>query len=290
MDGASAQAAEARRLRSEEQLSVRQIQQRLGATRQQLSRWLRGLPPPAWTARPNAKDDLRQRAVTLRGQGWSVTDIALELGVAKSTAWRWVRHLPLDGDSERAQRKRAHSKLMTDALWSARRTARDERRAGIIAGAVSSVGALTARELVLIGAVLYWCEGKKAKPWRPDDNYLVFTNSDPGLVELFIRFVERKGVPREALTYRVSIHESADVDRAAAWWAARLGLPGHRFQRPTLKRHVPRTVRHNTGADYHGCLVIRVPRSREVYWFIEGIMRGLAVSADDSQSGTVGES
>lgn len=275
MDGASAQAAEARRLRSEEQLSVRQIQQRLGVTRQQLSRWLRGLPPPAWTARPNAKDDLRQRAVTLRGQGWTVTDIALELGVAKSTAWRWVRHLPLDGDSERAQRKRAHSKLMTDALWSARRTARDERRAGIIAGAVSSVGALTARELVLIGAVLYWCEGTKAKPWRAADYQVTFINSDPMLLALFLRFLEAVGVQRGQLTYRVSIHESADADSAAEWWATKLGLPRDRFKRATLKRHRPVTNRKNVGDGYHGCLIVRVPKSRELYWRIEGIVTGI---------------
>ena len=71
-----------------------------------LQDWLRGIPPPEWTRRPNAKDDLRARAVELRGQGWSVNDIALELGVARSTAWQWVKHLPLDLDSDRARRKR----------------------------------------------------------------------------------------------------------------------------------------------------------------------------------------
>lgn len=152
MDG-GALAAEARRLRSAEQLSVRQIQQRLGVTRGQLSEWLRGLPPPEWTRRPNAKDDLRQRALELRAQGWSVTDIAAEVGIAKSTAWQWVRHLPLDPDSERAAQKRAHSELMTDARWSAHRAARDERRAAIAAEARDSVGELTARELLLVGAV-----------------------------------------------------------------------------------------------------------------------------------------
>lgn len=42
-----------------------------------------------------------------------------------------------------------------------------------------------------------------------------------------------------------------------------------------MKRHLPRTTRHNTGADYHGCLVIRVPKSRELYWRIEGILSGI---------------
>jgi orotate phosphoribosyltransferase-like protein len=41
------------------------------------------------------KDDVRQSAVELRRKGWSVNDIAVELGVARSTAWLWVKHLPL---------------------------------------------------------------------------------------------------------------------------------------------------------------------------------------------------
>jgi transposase-like protein len=116
MDG-EAMAAEARRLRVEEQLSVRQIQQQLGVTKVCLVEWLRGIPPPDWTRRPNAKDDLRAQAVSLRQDGWSVNDIAAELGVANSTAFQWVRHLPLDRDSDRARMKRARSKLMTDAQW-----------------------------------------------------------------------------------------------------------------------------------------------------------------------------
>ena len=34
----------------------------------------------------------------------------------------------------------------------------------------------------------------------------------------------------------------------------RAGRPLEQFDRPTIKRHQPKTVRHNTGDDYHGCL------------------------------------
>jgi hypothetical protein len=34
-----------------------------------LSRWLKDVPPPEWTKRPNAKDDLREQAITLRKEG-----------------------------------------------------------------------------------------------------------------------------------------------------------------------------------------------------------------------------
>jgi hypothetical protein len=78
-------AGEARRLRREG-LPGWQIQQRLGVPKQRLQDWLRGVPPPEWTKRPPAKDGLHARAIELREQGWSVNDIALEVGVARSTA------------------------------------------------------------------------------------------------------------------------------------------------------------------------------------------------------------
>jgi transposase len=274
-DDGGMSAAEARRLRVEEGLSIAQIQARLGVTKHTLTEWLRGIPAPEWTRRPNAKDELRAQALRLRGQGWSVNDIALELGVATSTAWQWVRHLPLDKDSDRARRKAEHAKVMTDAQWQERRAQRDASRGSTVTGAQAWVGRLDDRELLLIGAMAYWCEGAKAKPWRPHDCRVTFTNSDPQLLAAFLAFVELIGRSRAELSYRVAIHESADVAAAEAWWAAQLCLPSERFLRATIKRHAP-TNRNNIGSDYRGCLIVKVPRGRELYWQIEGIVAGIA--------------
>ncbi|MEV4488988.1 helix-turn-helix domain-containing protein [Micromonospora coxensis] len=267
--------SEVRRLRVEEELSVAQIRARTGLGRNRVYELLRGVPPPEWTRRPRAKDEVRAAALALRGEGLSVGAIADRLGVAKSTAYLWVRHLPLDatGEAERA-RRRAHSKRMTDARWAAHREARDAARAIAHDEAAASVGSLTERDLLLLGAAIYWCEGTKAKPWRRDYR-VTFVNSDPGLLGLFLRFLEACGFGRDTLTYRVAIHESADVEGAVRWWAEELDLPVGRFLRTNVKRHNPTTLRRNTGEGYHGCLVIDVPRSRELYWRIEGMISEL---------------
>jgi hypothetical protein len=85
-----------------------------------------------------------------------------------------------------------------------------------------------------------------------------------------------EGLDRRNLGYRLSIHESADVDAAIRWWAEVVGVPADCFQRPTLKKHNPATVRRNVGDSYCGCLIIYVPKSRRLYWRIEGIMAGIA--------------
>lgn len=268
-------AAEARRLRAQEGLSTSQIQRRLGISRHLVRQWVHGIPAPAWTRRPNAKDALRAQAEQLRQLGWSVPEIAVELGVARSTAFRWTQHIPLQPDTERARARREHSKRMTDAQWASHRAQRQAQRHAAHAAVAATIGHLTVRELMLIGAVAYWCEGAKTRPWRPEER-VIFTNSDPVLVELFLRFLEGVGVARSGLKYRLSIHESADADRSMRWWAGHLRVPDESFQRPTLKRHRSGARRHNTGADYHGCLVVTVPRGRELYWRIEGIMQGVA--------------
>ncbi|MGI5145699.1 helix-turn-helix domain-containing protein [Plantactinospora sp. CA-294935] len=272
-------AAEARRLRTVELLSAREIRRRLGIGKDRLSALLRDVPPPEWTKRPNAKDELRARAVELRGAGRSVPEIADELGVAKSTAYRWVRHLPLDPDPEAEARRRAHAHQMSEARWARHRTARAVAEAEAHTRAADEVGPVSVRDLLLVGATLYWCEGTKSKPWRRDDR-VVLVNSDVRLLDIFLRFLAICGIDRSVPSYRLSIHESADAEAAARWWQAALGLPADRFRRPTLKRHQPKTIRYNTGEGYHGCLIVDVPRSRELYWRIEGVVTALGGGAE----------
>ncbi|GAA1418291.1 hypothetical protein GCM10009601_13600 [Streptomyces thermospinosisporus] len=85
-----------------EGLSRRQIRDRPRVYNNDiLNRLLQGEPPPAWTARPNAKDDLREKARELRLKGWTYDQIQLELGCSKSSISLWVRDLP------RPERKRS---------------------------------------------------------------------------------------------------------------------------------------------------------------------------------------
>jgi hypothetical protein len=120
---------------------------------------------------------------------------------------------------------------------------------------------------------MYWCEGTKAKPWRVGSGeQIAFTNSDSGLILLFLSFLRAMGVADGQLRFRVAIHETADAADAVRWWAKLVGVAPESFQRTTIKRHSPKTVRHNTGSDYRGCLIITVLKSREVYWAVEGIV------------------
>jgi hypothetical protein len=258
-------------------MSLAQLRDHFGVSRDTMADWLSGLPNPEWTLRPMAKDDLRAAAIQLRQQGYTVPKIAEQLGVSKSSAYLWVRHLPLDATSEQAQKRRSeHSRRVAETRWEPLRKARDAARAAINADEADWVGALSDRDVRLLGAVAYWCEGTKSKPWQPNRCRVTFVNSDPVLIRLFLRFLESWGEDRQTMKYRISIHESADPEAAGRWWAEVVGVPFEIFRRPTLKTHNPSTVRHNIGEPYRGCLIVDVPDSRQLYWRIEGLMRGIA--------------
>ena len=135
---------------------------------------------------------------------------------------------------------------------------------------------LAESELFVAGLAAYWAEGTKAKPWRAGSERVVFINSDESMIRLFLAWLDLIGVERDRLVYRLSIHESADVSAATSYWAAVAGVPTSEFRRPTLKRHVPKTVRKNVGTDYHGCLVVNVRCSTELYRQIAGWWSGLS--------------
>jgi len=149
--------AEARRLRVDPGLSRAQLMRRFGVGNETLTRWLRGLPAPEWTRRPNAKDDLRARAVALRHEGGTVPRIAAELGVSKSTAYLWTRSIPLDRTpAEAEERRRRQLEQMREARWRPHGQARDADRAATGGRHAAWVGDLSEREVILVGAVAYW--------------------------------------------------------------------------------------------------------------------------------------
>jgi hypothetical protein len=257
--------------------SVREIKDTLGPVgKRTLSAALKGTPSAEWTHRPNAKDDLREQARELRTQGLSYNEIVAQLGVAKSSVSLWVRDIPCPERFAYVHNERRQEGLRNfNEARSARHVAETET-------ASAEVGELTDREVLIAGAIAYWCEGAKNKPNRKV-NRVVFINSDPELITFFLRFLDVAGVNRDDLVFRVHIHENADANAAQQFWLKVTGTRSSQFRSPTLKHHNPKTHRTNVGENYHGCLRVDVRRSAALYRRIEGwasaAMTGQTLSA-----------
>ena len=245
-----------------------EIKEILGVGNSTLGPALRGEPPPLWTLRARAKDDQRAKARELRASGCTYDEIAAELGVSKGSVSLWVRDMPRRGRLSYEEFRKRNAEGIA-RYWAAERPVREARRQSVSDSAAAQIGQLSDSELVIAGAIAYWCEGSKSEPHRRCDQ-VGFINSDPQLISFFLRFLAVAGVTSDRLVCRLQIHQSADVAAAQQFWLDVTGLPAEQFQRPTLKRHNPKTVRKNTGGNYRGCLIIKVRGSAELYQRIEG--------------------
>ncbi|GGW29540.1 hypothetical protein GCM10010503_01260 [Streptomyces lucensis JCM 4490] len=259
-------------------LSLRQIRDELKVFNNDiLNQLVKGVPPPEWTKRPRAKDDLRAKARELRLQGWTYDRIEAELGCSRSSVSLWVRDLP------RPERRRTpeESAAIARKGWEEKLRIRDEERRRTKAEAKQAIGELSARELFLVGVGLYWAEGAKDKPYDRRES-VIFVNSDPGMIKVFLAWLDLLGVERERLRYTVMIHENADVTGAEQFWAQLADADASAFYKTTLKKHNPKTVRKNTGDDYRGCLAIKVLKGADLYRRIEGSWYGIVLGADSA--------
>ena len=177
----------------------------------------------------------------------------------------WLRDLPSPRPDRTAHA--AHMHRVRTAKTAVLRSAEK-------AAAFAEVGAVSDRELMLLGVALYWAEGTKDKPYARRER-IAFINSDPGMIRLFLRWLDLIGVDPARRRYCVSIHESADVAAAEEYWRLMIGLPAGDFYRATVKRHNPKTVRKQTGDDYHGCLTIKVLQPSSLYRRVDGWWRGI---------------
>lgn len=115
--------------------------------------------------------------------------------------------------------------------------------------AAKALSRFSLQDLKMLGIGLYLGEGKKH-----DRNKLVFSNADPAVVALIMRFFrEIVHIPETAFRAWVQIHEGLDQEMAIQYWSKITGLYPDRFYRvKTLlsvrskRRRAPTTLAYGT--------------------------------------------
>ncbi len=257
--------------------SYHEIADELGLSRSTSYNWTRAVVDLPRTARRGRREEQIRAARSLRQQGRSYAQIAEQAGVSVATVYGWTFDVVVRGDDERdlGGRTRAERRETSRRAWEPRQREAERSRQQTKLSAANEIRPASKRDLLVAGLTAYWAEGAKDKHYRRQER-LVFTNSDPFMIRLFADWLDLLGVAPERRRYRVSIHETADVGAAERHWCALLGLPAGAMQSATIKRHNPATNRLRTGEDYHGCLVISVLQSAELYQQVEGWWYGLA--------------
>jgi Homeodomain-like domain len=158
----------------------------------------------------------QQAARQLRGQGWTLSDIADRLGVARSSVSVWVRDVEFETAPRRRARRRGPNALQ-------------QRKAAEIDAlrheGVARMGVLGRQAFLAAGAALYAGEGSKR------DGAVHFANSDPRLVAFFCSWLRAFfSVTESRLRVSVYLHEGLDLDAAQSHWAQVTGIPPSQFR------------------------------------------------------------
>lgn len=145
----------------------------------------------------------------------------------------------------------------------------------ILTKAAKEISRISKRDLWLLGTVAYWCEGSKQKTNNVSVR-VIFTNSDPFLIKLFVRWVKEVcKVHEERLVYTLYIHETGNLETSLNYWSQILGVNRDYFAKTILKKHNISTNRKYDNSLYFGLLKVTVRNSTDLNRQIRGWIDGI---------------
>lgn len=220
----------------------------------------------------------KQQATELRSQGFSYREIEAVLPVSRGSLSRWLRHLELTQEQQaRIHRKNLSIRRQFIEYNQRRRAETLANKADALETAAQSVGALTERELHLVGTALYWAEGAKGRL----TSVIEFVNADPAMITLMMRWFRVCCiVPEPKFRLRVQLHSPEGRQEAERFWAAQTGIPLQQFTQPILKPSPSSKCKQGNHLPY-GTLHIRIADVR-LLMRVQGWVKGLGLAPSSS--------
>ncbi|KKP86892.1 MAG: hypothetical protein UR90_C0018G0009 [Parcubacteria group bacterium GW2011_GWC1_35_8] len=223
----------------------------------------------------------KEKAIALRKEGKTYSDILRAIPVAKSTLSIWLRSVGMAKAQKQIFTKA--KRLASLRGGQAKKKQRIEKQEKIFFEAKSEIKNLSIKEFFLIGVVLYWAEGTKEKQYRPGSP-TAFSNMDPKMIILFLKWLDEIcKIPNNMILFEIMIHASHKerIDEVRQFWSKTTGFSVDNFSKVYLKNNkIKKTNRKNTGEKYHGVLKIMVRRSsnlvRKIAGWSDGIFEKIA--------------
>ncbi|MFH1769899.1 MAG: helix-turn-helix domain-containing protein [Parcubacteria group bacterium] len=178
------------------------------------------------------------KALKLRMKGRSYNEINKLLGIPKSTLSTWFSGLDIPDKAVKRLEQRVYKKSIEKLIArNKRQTHLAEQRARSIQNeAKKNIKPLLSKDLMLIGIALYWAEGYKRpiiRNGRARTHHPVsFTNSDPQMIKLFLRFLRNTcAVPEDKITGDIRIYEHQNENYLMDFWSKATDIPYSRLKK-----------------------------------------------------------
>lgn len=196
----------------------------------------------------------RQKALELRKEGKSYSQIKSIIGVNKSTLSYWLKDHPLS--KNRIKELRDNNQQRIEHYRETRLKTKLARLDKTLLDQSRLIFPLHKRDLFIAGLFLYWGEGTKVKLTE-----LEITNTDPAVPKFFIYWVITS-LKLEKSKIRAHLHLYNDMDqkRELNFWSKKLDLPKEQFIKPYIKKNSSKII--NRGTFGHGTCTLRICSAR----------------------------
>ncbi|MBX2866390.1 helix-turn-helix domain-containing protein [Candidatus Kaiserbacteria bacterium] len=174
-----------------------------------------------------ARREDKIKAIRLRKQGLSYSQIKEKLGVGKGTLSAWLRDMPLSRERLYELQK---NEAVIEKIREAKRRTRNQRLEEVYQKVSKDLGALSERDLLIAGFFLYWGEGGKSQDYSS-----TFTNTDPSMIRCYLRWIELLGIPKSQISVRLHLYSDMSIRREISFWSRETGIPRRFFRKPYIK-------------------------------------------------------
>ncbi len=215
-------------------------------------------------------------ALALRLEGKTYGEIRGSFKIPKSTLSNWFSTLKLNSNVKKileSKRKAGYLKLLE--FNKIRTLSIKKENEDIRKDYESRINKLNNRELMILGAALYWGEGYKnfnlKKGAYP---YICFSNSDPLMHKVFVPFLERiLKITKNRIKCQVMIYPNTNPQKAVQYWQNITQIPVENFRTQLTVSRASQGKRPWNLLPY-GTLQLRVSQRQE-FFKIRGLMDGV---------------
>lgn len=211
----------------------------------------------------------KEKAIKLRLQGKSYSQIKKIIGVSKSTLSYWLTDYPLS--EKRIRELRGNSPIRIERYRATRLRQKNERLSKVYREEKKRLLPLSKRDLFIAGLFLYWGEGTKTT-----ESQLSVSNTNPAVIKFFIEWlVNSLEVPLKKIKIYLHLYSNMNIDKEIGFWMKELSLPKKQFRKPYIKKSDSRMINYKTKFGHGTCNAI-VGNAR----LTEKILGGLKVIED----------
>lgn len=219
----------------------------------------------------------RRKAIQLRLQGKTYSDIKKELGIAKSTLSEWLSKYPLTQEQLvlLAENIKNNKSLGVERNRLTKQKKRKARLHTTYLREKQRWSSLNQREIELAGIFLYWGEGSKLL-----NGPISLNNTDPKVLKFTLYWLTHGlYIPKEKIKVTLHLYSDMDVKEEMQFWSDELQLPLIQFSKPYIK-HTKRIDIDQKGFGHGTCgLLVSSIRLKEQ------IMMAINAIADNHSEG-----